>query len=217
MSTTSGAGPDVEAAAERTALAAATEAMRREIEAVEMASGRLDAGFLAAVRLVVACRGRVVVTGLGKSGHIGRKVAATLSSVGIPAHFVHATEALHGDSGSLVHGDVLVALSNSGRTAEVRAFAEYARHLEVPVVSIVGVVASPLADLADAVIDASVRQEADPLGLAPTASTTAALILGDALAAAAMAVSGFTASDFHARHPDGALGEQLATGEAEAR
>lgn len=193
-----------------TAMAAATDAMQSELQAVRGVADRLDDHFMRAVELLCGCGGRIVVTGLGKSGHIGSKIAATLSSVGRPAHFVHSTEALHGDSGALVPGDVLIGLSNSGRTAETCAFARYATSLGVPVIAIVGVVDSPLAQLSTVTLDASVSREADPLNLAPTASTTAALALGDALAAAAMAAVHFTPDDFHRRHPSGSLGQQLA-------
>jgi len=194
------------------ALSAAADALRIERDALDAVSSRLGEDFFRAVELLVECRGRTVVTGLGKSGHVAGKIAATLSSVGRPAQFVHAAEALHGDSGALTSGDVLIALSNSGRTAEACAFARYAVSIAVPVIAIVGVRDSPLAAMSDAVIDASVAREADPLNLAPTASTTAAMALGDALASAAMAVARFTADEFHRRHPSGSLGEQLATG-----
>lgn len=195
----------------KVAFGAAADALQSERDALEAVSNRLGEDFFRAVELLVACTGRTVVTGLGKSGHVAGKIAATLSSVGRPAQFVHATEALHGDSGALTRGDLLIALSNSGRTAEAVAFARYAVSIGVPVIALVGVKDSPLADLSSAVIDASVAREADPLNLAPTASTTAALALGDALAAAAMAVARFTPDDFHLRHPSGSLGEQLAT------
>lgn len=194
------------------ALSAAADALRIERDALDAVASRLGDDFFRAVELLVECRGRAVVTGLGKSGHVAGKIAATLSSVGRPAQFVHAAEALHGDSGALTPGDVLIALSNSGRTAEACAFARYAASIAVPVIAIVGVRDSPLAAMSDAVIDASVAREADPLNLAPTASTTAAMALGDALASAAMAVARFTADEFHLRHPSGSLGEQLATG-----
>jgi len=193
------------------AFEAAANALSSERDALEAVSGRLDDGFIRAVKLVTACRGRTVVTGIGKSGYIAMKIAATLSSVGRPAQFLHSTEALHGDSGALTPGDVLIALSNSGRTAEVCAFARYATAIAVPVIAIVGDRTSPLAVLSEAVIDASVAREADPLNLAPTASTTAALALGDALSAATMAVAHFTPDEFHRRHPSGSLGEQLST------
>lgn len=200
----------VAGALRQSVMTAAVEAMQRELQAVQGVADRLDEQFLAAVDLLVACHGRIVVTGLGKSGHIGSKIAATLSSVGRPAQFVHSTEALHGDSGALMAGDVLIGLSNSGRTAETLAFARYATSLGVPVIALVGVPDSPLAELSNVTLDASVPREADPLNLAPTASTTAALALGDALAAASMAAANFTPDDFHLRHPSGSLGEQLA-------
>lgn len=192
------------------ALAVGREALRLERDAIERSSQLLGDDFVRAVDLVAHCPGKVVVTGLGKSGHVGAKIAATLSSVGSPAFFVHSVEALHGDSGALSKGDVLIALSNSGRTAETVALARYAATLGVEIISIVGVTDSPLAQLSAAVLDASVEREADPLGLAPTASTTVAIAIGDALAAAAMTVDRFTPADFHARHPSGSLGEDLA-------
>jgi arabinose-5-phosphate isomerase len=192
------------------ARSAALAAADHEVRAVELVAQRVGPAFLGAVEHVAACRGRVVVTGLGKTGHIGAKLAASLSSTGSPAQFVHAAEALHGDLGSLRDDDVLIAISNSGATPEVCAVAALAAERGLPIIAITAEADSALAQCADYVLDSSVPREADPLGLAPTASTTAALVLGDMLASAVMAQTGFTAADFHRSHPGGALGARLA-------
>lgn len=192
-----------------TGLAAALATLRHEAASVAALSDRLDAGFLAVVDRVLACRGRIVVTGIGKSGIIGRKIAATLASTGTPAVFVHATEALHGDSGMVTGDDVVIAISASGETAEVCAFARMLTDRGIPVVALVGRTRSTLCAGAAHVLDVSVPGEADPLGLAPTASTTATLAMGDALAAALIVRRGFTARDFAAFHPGGSLGKRL--------
>ncbi|MDR1712249.1 MAG: SIS domain-containing protein [Propionibacteriaceae bacterium] len=188
---------------------AAQDAASYELDAVRLVTSRIGPEMMRAVELVAGASGRVIVTGLGKSGHIGSKIAASLSSLGTPAFFLHSAEALHGDLGTLTGSDVLIALSNSGSTAEVRYVAEYAKAQQTPVIAIIGVTDSPIGRIADVVLDASVPREADPLNLAPTASTTAALVLGDVLAAAVMAQKGFTPADFHQRHPSGALGARL--------
>jgi arabinose-5-phosphate isomerase len=196
-------------------LDAAHAALELEVAALDLLSQRLSAQIEGAFPVLYACRGRVVVTGIGKSGHVGRKIAATLSSTGTPSFFIHSVEALHGDSGALTAGDVLIAISNSGTTAEVCAFGEFAARMGVPVIAVVGQIDSPLARLATAVLDVSVAREADPLNLAPTASTTVTMVMGDVLAAALMAARNFTAADFALRHPGGALGVRtsvLATG-----
>jgi arabinose-5-phosphate isomerase len=190
-------------------LNAARETLRREAEAVAALASRLDATFTAVVDLIVACPGRIVLCGLGKSGLIGRKIAATLSSTGTPAVFVHAAEALHGDSGMVVPGDVMLALSASGETAEVCHVARLVLARGVSVVALTGARHSTLANLAVHVLDVGVLQEADPLNLAPTASTTATLALGDALASALMVRRGFTERDFAGFHPAGSLGARL--------
>lgn len=174
---------------------------------------RLDAAFLSAVESVVVCSSRVVVTGLGKSGIIGRKIAATLASTGTPAIFVHAAEALHGDSGMVAPGDLLIALSASGETPEVCQFAGLVAAQGNPVVALTGRSDSTLAALAAHHLDVSVPREADPLNLAPTASTTAALAMGDALASALIVRRGFTERDFARCHPAGALGRRLSGAE----
>lgn len=192
-----------------TALAVARDVLRAESSAIGATADRLGAEFEAAVDLLDRASGSVIVTGLGKSGLIGSKFAATLASIGVPAHFVHAAEALHGDAGRLRVGDVLVGLSNSGTTAEVCAFAELARTRHCRVLAITGRGGSPLADLADVTLDGSVLREADPHDLAPTVSTAVALALGDALAVALMVRRQVTPDDFQRNHRGGALGHRL--------
>jgi arabinose-5-phosphate isomerase len=170
---------------------------------------RLDARFGRALDLLLACRGRVVVTGVGKSGIVGRKIAATLSSTGTPAVFLHAGEGSHGDLGTLVRGDVLLAVSKDGESAEVLSILPVARRLSIPLVAICGNSASTLARTADVVLDVSVPEEACPLGLAPTSSTTAMMALGDALAITLLEERGFSAEDFALLHPGGTLGRRL--------
>ncbi len=191
------------------AVEAAREALVVEAAAVATLEQRLDDGFLRAVELLHDLRGHVVVTGLGKSGHVGAKMAATLASTGTPAFFVHAGEALHGDAGMLSPGDVVLAISNSGETEEVCGFAALARERKHPLVAVTARSGSTLARLADAVIDISVAREADPHDLAPTASTTVTMALGDALAVALMVAHGFGPEDFYRHHPAGTLGRRL--------
>ena len=192
-------------------LDAALRALESEMVALEFLGQRLRAQVEGAFPLLYRCEGRVVVTGIGKSGHVGRKIAATLASTGTPAFFIHSVEALHGDSGAMTAGDVMIAISNSGSTVEVCAFAELANRMGIPVIAVVGVVDSPLARLAKAVLDVSVPREADPLNLVPSASTTVTMVIGDVLAAALMAARDFTAADFAVRHPAGALGARTAS------
>lgn len=180
-----------------------------EALAIETMAARLDATFTRAADLLVACRGRVVLAGLGKSGHVARKIAATLSSTGTPAFFLHPTEALHGDVGAVTEDDVLVAVSYGGETPELLQLLDAQRRLGIPMIVLTGHPSSTLARGADLVLDCSVDAEACPLNLAPTASTTAALALGDALAMAVLARRGFSADDFAARHPAGSLGRRL--------
>ena len=170
---------------------------------------RLDHEFVRACRFMLACRGRIVVLGMGKSGHIGGKIAATLASTGSPAFFVHPGEASHGDLGMITQGDVVLALSNSGQTSEILTLVPLLKRLGTPLVALTGNPRSPLAQEADCHIDVSVAQEACPLGLAPTASTTATLAMGDALAVALLEARGFTAQDFARSHPGGKLGRRL--------
>ena len=180
-----------------------------ESEAVAALAARLDSGFERAVDLVVSCKGRVVVTGMGKSGIVCQKIAATLSSTGTPAYFLHPAEALHGDIGLLVSGDVVLIVSNSGETEELVRCYELIRRVGVPIVALTGKPGSTLARHADVNIDVSVAREACALDLAPTASTTAALAMGDALAVACYERRGFTAEDFARRHPGGRLGRKV--------
>jgi len=180
-----------------------------ESEAVASLAARLDASFDRAVELLVGCQGRVVVTGLGKSGLICQKIAATLSSTGTPAYFLHPGEALHGDIGLVVAGDVVLLLSNSGETDELVRCVEIMRRVGVPIVALTGRPGSTLARHADVALDVSVPREACALDLAPTASTTAALAMGDALAVACYEARGFTAKDFARVHPAGRLGRKI--------
>ena len=181
-----------------------------ESEAVAALADRLDARFDRAVEFVVSCKGRVVVAGMGKSGIVCQKIAATLSSTGTPAYFLHPAEALHGDIGLLVPGDVVLVVSNSGETEELVRCLELVRRLGVPIVAFTGRPDSTLARYADVNVDVSVAREACALDLAPTASTTAALAMGDALAIACYERRGFTAKDFARVHPGGLLGRKIA-------
>lgn len=183
--------------------------VRIEAEAVSGLSAAIDTHFQAACRLMLACTGRVVVTGMGKSGHIGRKIAATLASTGTPAFFVHPGEASHGDMGMITAQDVVIALSNSGNTAEVVTLLPLIKRLGIPLISITGNPDSTLARAAVANLDTGVEQEACPLNLAPTSSTTTALVMGDALAIALLEARGFSAEDFAFSHPGGSLGRRL--------
>ncbi|PYV14073.1 MAG: KpsF/GutQ family sugar-phosphate isomerase [Acidobacteria bacterium] len=182
-----------------------------EIEARTLAElpKRLDQNFVKAVETLLACRGRVVVTGMGKSGIIAQKISATLSSTGTPSFFLHPAEALHGDLGRLVSGDAVLALSYAGETEEILRLLDTIKRLAIPLVSMTGKTRSTLAQSSDVVIDASVREEACPLGLAPTASTTAMLAMGDALAMALLERRGFKEEDFAALHPAGGLAVRL--------
>jgi arabinose-5-phosphate isomerase len=180
-----------------------------EAAAVNCLQDRLDQSFLDAVALILQCSGRVVVSGMGKSGHIGGKIAATLASTGTPAFFMHPAEASHGDLGMITGQDVVIALSNSGESAEIAAIVPLIKRRGARLISMTGNPASTLAREADIHLDASVAQEACPHNLAPTASTTAALALGDALAVAVLYARGFTAEDFARTHPGGTLGRRL--------
>jgi arabinose-5-phosphate isomerase len=182
-----------------------------EIEAKAILSlmDRLDERFERAVRVLHDCRGRIIVTGMGKSGIIGRKIAATLASIGAPSAFLHPAEGIHGDLGMLSRGDAVLALSNSGETEELIAIMPAIKRLELPLVSLTGNPRSSLAQASDVVLDVSVAEEACPLALAPTSSTTAALALGDALAMALLEHRGVRPEDFARYHPGGALGRRL--------
>lgn len=180
-----------------------------ESEAVAGLKARINDEFARACRILLGCQGRVVVTGMGKSGHIGGKIAATLASTGTPAFFVHPGEASHGDLGMITPRDTVVALSYSGETGELLTILPLIRRLGVPLIALTGKPASTLAREADVHLDVSVQKEACPLGLAPTASTTATLVMGDALAVALLEARGFTAEDFALSHPGGSLGRRL--------
>jgi arabinose-5-phosphate isomerase len=184
-----------------------------EIEAAALAALRagLDHSFAQACQLCLRCSGRIVVTGMGKSGHVAHKVAATLASTGSPAFFLHPGEASHGDLGMLTRGDLLLALSNSGETAEVLTLLPQVKRLAVPLVALTGNPASTLARAADVHLNVAVPQEACPHNLTPTASTTAALVMGDALAVALLEARGFSPEDFARSHPGGSLGRRLLT------
>ena len=192
-------------------VARAREVLRIEADAVSSLVPRIGEAFAAACALILSCRGRVVVSGMGKSGHVARKLAATLASTGTPAFFVHPAEASHGDLGMVTRDDVFVALSNSGRTEELLAIVVPVKRQGARLVAITGDAGSPLAREADVHLDARVDKEACPLNLAPTASTTAALALGDALAVALLDARGFDESDFARSHPGGSLGRRLLT------
>lgn len=193
------------------AIAMAQRVLRIEAAAVAALAERIGPAFAQAVALILNRSGRVVVTGIGKSGHIGRKVAATLASTGTPAYFVHAAEAAHGDLGMITPADVVVALSNSGASDELLTIVPLVKRQGASLIAITGNPGSPLAREADVHLDAAVQEEACPLNLAPTASTTAALALGDALAVALLDARGFSSEDFARAHPGGALGRRLLT------
>lgn len=192
-------------------LALARRVLKVESAAITALARRIDRSFAQAVRLLLDCKGRVVVSGIGKSGHIARKTAATLASTGTPAFFVHAAEASHGDLGMVTRADCLVAFSNSGETEELLAIVPVLKRQGAKLIAITGQPRSTLASLADVHLDAHVDQEACPLNLAPTASTTAALALGDALAVALLDARGFGKDDFARSHPGGVLGRRLLT------
>jgi arabinose-5-phosphate isomerase len=185
------------------------QALAVEIEGLQAQLPRLGADFARACRICLSCRGRIVVTGMGKSGHIGGKIAATLASTGTPAFFVHPGEASHGDVGMITREDAVLALSNSGETAEILTILPVIKRLGVPLIAFTGNADSPLARIATVHLDIRVPAEACPLNLAPTASTTAALAVGDALAVALLKARGFTEEDFARSHPAGALGRRL--------
>lgn len=189
--------------------ALARQVLAIEAEAITQLTARIDDRFVRACRLMLNCPGRIVVLGIGKSGHIGGKIAATLASTGTPAFFVHPAEASHGDMGMITAQDVVVALSNSGETDEILTLLPLIKRLGVPLIALTGNPDSTLSKTADVHIDVSIAQEACPLGLAPTSSTTATLAMGDALAVALLEARGFTAEDFARSHPGGRLGRRL--------
>lgn len=180
-----------------------------EAQAIENLKNQIDNSFVEACNLILACTGRTVVVGLGKSGHIGKKIAATLASTGTPSFYVHATEASHGDLGMITQDDVVIAISNSGKTAELNALVPMFKRRKIPVIALTGNSESPLAKEANVSLNIGVGKEACPLNLAPTSSTTATLAMGDALAIALLETRGFSENDFAISHPGGTLGKKL--------
>jgi arabinose-5-phosphate isomerase len=203
------APPPAPRATDEQLLAAGRHALQIETRALEALAPRIGAAFAQACRLCLACQGRVVVTGMGKSGHVAGKIAATLASTGTPAFFLHPAEAGHGDLGMITRADVLLALSNSGETPELVLLLPHLKRLGVPLMVLTGRADSTLGRAAQVVLDVSVAEEACPLNLAPTASTTATLAMGDALAVSVLEARGFTRQDFARSHPGGALGRKL--------
>jgi arabinose-5-phosphate isomerase len=193
------------------ALSLARDVLNIEAAAVQALSTRLDDSFISALNVVLQCKGRVIVSGMGKSGHIARKIAATLSSTGTPAYFVHPAEASHGDLGMITSQDVIIALSYSGESQELMTIVPVIKRQGAKLISMTGNPLSSLAKVSDVHLNAAVDKEACPMGLAPTASTTAALALGDALAVALLDAKGFGAEDFARSHPGGSLGRRLLT------
>ncbi|MBD1553323.1 KpsF/GutQ family sugar-phosphate isomerase [Pseudomonas typographi] len=193
----------------RSLIQSAQRTIRLEIEAVEALLAHIDGDFVRACEMILAGAGRVVVMGMGKSGHVGKKIAATLASTGTPAFFVHPAEASHGDMGMITAADIVLALSNSGSSAEILTLVPLFKRLGIRLISLTGNPDSPLAKAADVNLGAPLQQEACPLNLAPTSSTTAALVLGDAIAVALLEARGFSAEDFAFSHPGGALGRRL--------
>lgn len=187
----------------------AKRVLRIEAEAISRLIERVDSSFDRAVEMIMNCTGRVVVTGMGKSGHIGSKIAATLASTGTPALFLHPAEGIHGDLGMVTKGDIVIALSNSGETEELSRMLPSLKRIGIRIIALTGNRESTLARNSDVVIDVGVKEEACPLGLAPTASTTATLAMGDALAVALLDRKGFREEDFACYHPGGALGKRL--------
>lgn len=190
-------------------LNSALATLQTEQQALSVLANQIDARFVKACNLILACTGRVVITGMGKSGHIGRKIAATLASTGTPSFFMHPGEAGHGDLGMLVPGDVLVAISNSGKSDEIMMLMPLVKRNAIPLITISRDDRGPMPQLAEVALTLGESKEACPLGLAPTSSTTATLALGDALAVALLEARGFTADDFARSHPAGALGKRL--------
>jgi arabinose-5-phosphate isomerase len=192
-------------------LQSARRVLAVEIEGIQKVSAGLDQSFNDAVQLILSCKGRVVVSGMGKSGHIARKIAATLASTGTPAFFVHPGEASHGDLGMVMGSDVFLAFTNSGATEEIMAIAPQVKRVGAKLIAVTGNAQSPLAKIADVHLNSGVDREACSLNLAPTASTTAALALGDALSVVLLEARGFSEDDFARSHPGGALGRRLLT------
>lgn len=190
-------------------IAMATAVLDIEAAGIRSMLPRIDASFVKACRLLLHCEGRIVVSGMGKSGHIGNKIAATLASTGSPAFFVHPAEASHGDLGMIRPEDVFIALSYSGNSDELLTIIPIIKRFGIPLIALTGNLSSPLADAATVILDVSVEREACPMGLAPTASTTATLAMGDALAIALLSERGFDENDFALSHPGGTLGRKL--------
>lgn len=190
-------------------ISSAKRTIRQERLAVEVLEGRVNDQFTQACQLILNCQGRVVVTGMGKSGHIANKIAATLASTGTPAFYLHPGEASHGDLGMVTRQDVIIALSNSGSSAEILTLVPVFKRLATPIISMTGKPTSALAQAADVNLDISVEKEACPLDLAPTSSTTVSLVMGDAIAVALLEARGFGPEDFATSHPGGALGRKL--------
>ncbi|MEO2153936.1 MAG: KpsF/GutQ family sugar-phosphate isomerase [Aquificota bacterium] len=190
-------------------LKTAKEVIQTEIDQLKNLNNCIDQSFEKAVKLIASCKGKVVVSGIGKSGIVGKKIAATLASTGTPAFFLHPAEALHGDLGMVSKDDVVIAISNSGQSSELLAMLPYFKRLGVPIIAITNNVQSELAKRADIVLKLCVEREACPMNLAPTSSTTNTLVLGDALAVCLMKLKGFTKEDFALRHPAGNLGRKL--------
>lgn len=203
--------PESDSGPRRTALDLARKVLTIEADAIRALVGRVDARFFQAVQMILECRGRIIVSGIGKSGHIARKIASTMASTGTPAHFVHPAEASHGDLGMVLPHDVFLCISNSGESDELLRIVPLVKRQGARLIAMTGNSASALALEADVHLDSAVEQEACPLNLAPTASTTAALALGDALAIALLDARGFSEADFARAHPGGALGRRLLT------
>ena len=201
-------GPETQPDSDRV-LREARRVLEMEARSVERLVDRVGADFVEAVALLVGCRGRVIVSGIGKSGIVGRKIAATLTSTGTPANFLHPVEGLHGDLGIVGHDDVAILISKSGEAAELAGLVDYLLRAAVPVIGLTGQPESPLAALATVVLDCSVDEEACPMDLAPTSSTTATMAMGDALAVVLLQEKGFRAEDFALLHPGGSLGRKL--------
>lgn len=187
----------------------ARRVLQIEANAILALKDRIGASFEQAVKMVMSCKGKVIVAGMGKSGQICRKIAATLASTGTPAFFLHPAEGIHGDVGMIAKGDLVLGISHSGETAELVKILPLVKRLDVPIIAITGNTKSSLAKASDIVLDASIQEEACPMGLAPTASTTATLAMGDALAVAVLKARGFKEDDFALLHPGGALGRKL--------
>ncbi len=207
--TASGLAADRDLGSDASLRASGVAVIETEARALTSLAARVDQSFVDACRLLLRCEGRVVVTGMGKSGHVGRKIAATLASAGTPSFFMHPGEASHGDLGMITAHDVVLAISNSGGTSEIVTILPLIKRLGVPLVTLTGNAQSRMAEVADINIDVGVENEACPLGLAPTASTTATLAMGDALAIALLEARGFSAEDFARSHPGGRLGRRL--------